>query len=283
MIQSRLKLSNLNPHITILILLIVGIVSFSVGHYSAYKDLEFNKYKFEFSGQPPEVVFRDFQIYYDFTENSGKISFNIAGTNKLHDIEVALPEELSVTSILWTNCTKRRGAFTKQGAFQFKENQDFRIKEPKENETYHIITIIDKDTKAYWTHMEISLEGDIHPNAEFSFDPSGREISPPAGDENGAFFKFNLGRGIFICENIKCFESFRPNELADHYYNNTLRISTIRKESGEWGSLKHHLFTLNYNKKVYIWREYLKNLGLGIILIALGMLIDQLILRKRPV
>ncbi|WP_456475237.1 hypothetical protein [Candidatus Pyrohabitans sp.] len=256
-------------------ILFIGGFLLLVGLIFEVKELEFHKYDFSFEAEPSTVMFSDFQIYYDFTKKNGKMSFEIGGTYKLERIEIGLPKELSIKKIIWINGTRKRNAY------QFKENQDYRIEEIMGyNKKKYLIHSLDSNKKSDWTYMEISLNGTIYPNAEFMFTPAGNKILPPTGDENGAFFKFYLGTRDFVCDNIKCFESFRPDELVDHYYNNTLRISTVKMLEG-WENVGHHIFTLNYNKKVRWFAELLRNIGLGIVFIAIGMLLESLKNKKK--
>lgn len=246
---------------------IIGIILLFIFLFMNENLLSNNTYKFQTSASPQETKLDKFQIYYDFVNDVGNISFTLYRTNYTDRLEFDIPSILTAYDVVWE---------TDRTSIQYKDGKDFNKYERSIDNLPSgypatkniVIENMDMNKKEYASIFTLKLKGKLSPNAQFGFDNGGLAISVRGGNENGAFFKFYLGNK-FECQD-KCYESFRENEIDFGYNDNTLRASTLRKKEGGWDSVGNYVFYLNYNKKVSDFKINLFNVSL--LLISLGVI-----------
>ena len=202
--------------------LLLGVILLIISWNADTGLLDFHFYEFGIEADSNEQVqLRDFQIFYDFVKYEGSINFELSHTNHTKSIVFRLPVNIKVTVFNWTS--KNKDFLYYYNGTDYIEDSTIQSTNP-----IHLTFVIENikmDKKEYESTIELKFKGKLYPNAEFRFKPSAYKIIPPSGNENGAFFKFNLGNK-YTCAVEPCKESFRKEELEFHYRDNKLTVAT---------------------------------------------------------
>lgn len=265
-----------NRGLMAIILIVLGGISFFI---SNEKVLDPHTYEFEVSIVGETVLPRllnDFQIYYDFVNSDGKISFYMTRTNSTDYIDFYLPKELEVYNLNWTSKSwewdNNFSVYTE--GIDYKKGWE---KSDYPNNTWFRIKNLNKTLKNSGSRIELAFKGRIYPNADFRFMPGTERIMPPGGSENGAFFKFNLGNK-YACWG-QCYWSFGADDLDFYYRNNTVLVSTSRDQNGERKNVAGHRFVLNYNKENNEILIMLKTISISLIFSGFILLLEFLLIK----
>jgi hypothetical protein len=186
----------LDIQIKIGILLTIVAIFFLVITYSIWTDpmnVEYHNYKFEIDTLPlNNNTIQKFQIYHDFNENKGNISFELYGTDNLDALYLTIPQELIVENISLKN----------QSKYPYLEKEDYRVDMLQENNIK--INFIRRDNITYMTYFELFYSAELTPNAEFEIIPD-VSITPPKRDNKNCFFRFSISEE-YSCSQYSCYE-----------------------------------------------------------------------------
>lgn len=230
------------------IIALIIFIPITIVNYRSDIILDFNSYIFEIDVIPTaaNIILSDFNIFYNFVNEEGKISFRISGTNKLDNLYIRFPNSTEVANVSWTNKSFEediRFKTYKNGIDYFQEISN----DPYKLSVVFILENTDKNNKSSNSMFELKFKGKIFPNARFDFIPSGGIFFPLFGTNNGAFFKFYIGER-YQCLAKNCYWVWNEENIKIYEQENLVIVAT-KREPTSWQKIGHSQFILNYNKE----------------------------------
>lgn len=213
------------------------------------------QYNFEIEALPTtEAQLRDFQLYYDFSNDFGKIYFRLSNTNVIETIRFTLPTA-KIEEVIWSvNCTAY-----KKGCKRYDKDNDFDWNTTKDAQGNIALNIYNYNNslKEGESTFNITFNANLDANANIFLNPTEPlQVIAPAGDQAGIFFTYRLGDKYYSCESCAenypdynlLFDAWNPNE------DNTIHTISVSKNQENEYMVKTQYFNLHYTKKS-IWDD----------------------------